>query len=51
MGMIVIGPCKCGGYGQVFDEQAEAETGMCHRDVSPAHAQAAETEPDASDTE
>lgn len=27
---IVIGPCKCGGYGQCHDAQAERETGRCH---------------------
>jgi hypothetical protein len=29
---VVIGPCKCGGYGQVYNEQAEAELGRCHDD-------------------
>jgi hypothetical protein len=27
---IVIGPCKCGGYGQVFNEESERELGRCH---------------------
>lgn len=27
----VIGPCRCGGFGIVHDEQAEAETGLCHQ--------------------
>lgn len=30
---IVIGTCKCGGYGQVFDEATEKELGMCHREI------------------
>jgi len=30
---IEIGPCKCGGYGQVLSEEAEAETGVCHIDL------------------
>lgn len=31
--MIVIGTCKCGKYGQVFNEKAEAKIGVCHRDI------------------
>jgi hypothetical protein len=31
MAQIHIGPCKCGGYGQCFDGQAENEIGICHR--------------------
>lgn len=27
---ISIGTCKRGGYGQVLDEEAEAEEGRCH---------------------
>lgn len=31
---VVIGPCKCGGYGQVFDLETERELGMCHRNIT-----------------
>ena len=31
---IVIGPCKCGGYGQVYDEATEKEMGRCHSDLN-----------------
>ena len=31
METIAIGPCKCGGYGQVFNEQTEERIGVCHR--------------------
>lgn len=30
---IVIATCKCGGYGQCFNAEAEAETGVCHRGI------------------
>ena len=33
MDMIVIGPCWCGGYGQVFNRAAKRETGVCHRGI------------------
>lgn len=33
METIHIGPCKCGGYGQCFDEDAEADIGVCHRGI------------------
>lgn len=29
-GTIHIGPCRCGGYGQLLNEQAEKEMGVCH---------------------
>lgn len=33
MSEIFIGPCKCGGYGQCFDNKTEAEIGRCHIDL------------------
>jgi hypothetical protein len=27
---IIIGKCKCGGYGQVFNAETEHEMGRCH---------------------
>lgn len=30
---IFIGPCKCGGYGQCFNDDAESEVGVCHRGI------------------
>lgn len=35
---IVIGPCKCGGYGQVYSEEAQKVTGKCHDDLKGSHA-------------
>lgn len=29
-GVVEVGPCKCGGYGQVLDEEAARERGRCH---------------------
>lgn len=29
----VIGKCKCGGYGQCFDDDSESKIGVCHRGV------------------
>ena len=31
MEQISVGPCWCGGYGQVFNRKAKKETGVCHR--------------------
>lgn len=31
MGMISIGPCWGGGYGQVFNRKAKKKTTVCHR--------------------
>lgn len=33
MKQIVIGPCKCGGYGITYDEKTESELGRCHDDL------------------
>lgn len=30
---IHLGRCKCGGYGQCFDAQAEKKAGVCHRGI------------------
>lgn len=30
METISIGPCKCGGYGQVYDSETEQRLGRCH---------------------
>lgn len=30
METISIGPCKCGGYGQVYDSETEQRRGRCH---------------------
>jgi hypothetical protein len=27
---VCIGPCQCGGYGVVYDEETERELGRCH---------------------
>lgn len=27
---VVVGTCKCGGYGVVYDEETEADVGRCH---------------------
>lgn len=32
----VVGTCRCGGQGIVHDEQAEAETGLCHTPIGDA---------------
>lgn len=37
-----IGPCPCGGWGVVHDEQARAETGLCHQPIPGAPLSAAD---------
>lgn len=39
MEQIHIGPCKCGGYGQVYNEAAEKELGKCHSDLKVIEAE------------
>ena len=29
----VVGTCRCGGYGVVYDEEAEREMGVCHDEI------------------
>lgn len=38
METIHIGPCKCGGYGQVYDEKTEKKLGKCHDELPVSEA-------------